>query len=109
MLSDPSLGGGIRLVSDILKDFFQSKQANSKLLFEYAQQLNKGVVFKRLGYLTEKFFPEEKDLIDLCLISISAGYSKLDPSLSAKKLVKKWRLWLPDNWDNNNILLTNEC
>lgn len=101
MLSDPSLGGGIRLVSDMLKRFFQSEQPNPKLLFEYAKQFNKGVVFKRLGYLIEKFFPEQKDLINSCLLSMSAGYSKLDPSLSANKLTTRWRLWLPENWENN--------
>ena len=101
MLSDPSLGGGIRSVADMLKKFFQSEQANSQLIFEYAKQFNKGVVFKRLGYLTEKFFPEQKDLINSCLLSMSAGYSKLDPSLSSKKITTKWRLWLPESWENN--------
>lgn len=102
MLYDPSLGGGIRLVSDMLTCFFQSEQADQKLLLEYAKQFNKGVVFKRLGYLTEKFFPEKKDLIHLCLLSMSAGYSKLDPVLSAKKLTTRWRLWLPENCENND-------
>jgi predicted transcriptional regulator of viral defense system len=100
MLSDPSLGGGMRLVSDMLKNFFQSEQANQKLLLEYAKQFKKGVIFKRLGYLTEKFFPEKKNFINSCLLSMSAGYSKLDPSLSTKKLVTRWRLWLPENWEN---------
>lgn len=102
MLSDPSLGGGIRLVSDMLKKFIQSEKDCTKMLVKYAKQFNKGVVFKRLGYLIEKNFPEEKGLIKSCRLSMSTGYSKLDPSLSAKKLETRWRLWLPGNWEHNN-------
>lgn len=99
MLYDPSLGGGIRSVLDMLKNYFSAKP-NPKLLIEYAKQFNKGVVFKRLGFLCEKFFPNQF-ILKNCQDLITAGYSKLDPALPGKKIITKWRLWLPESWGNS--------
>jgi hypothetical protein len=29
---------------------------------------------------------------------MSTGKAKLDPSLKAKRLSTRWRLWIPENW-----------
>jgi len=55
-------------------------------------------VFKRLGYLAERFAPEETYLIQECQSRMTEGNAKIDAALSADKLVTKWRLWVPDNW-----------
>jgi predicted transcriptional regulator of viral defense system len=65
---------------------------------EYAVRLNNGAVFKRLGYLLERFAPEEANLVNECRSRMSKGNTKIDPALAADKLVTKWRLWVPNNW-----------
>ena len=68
------------------------------LLIEYLQKLKNGAVYKRLGFLTEKYFPEENRLIDECQARLTAGNAKLDFSLNCNKLVTKWKLFVPENW-----------
>ncbi|MFA6409679.1 MAG: type IV toxin-antitoxin system AbiEi family antitoxin, partial [Gammaproteobacteria bacterium] len=98
MLYDPSLGGGIRSVLDVLKSYFEAKP-NPDLIIRYAKRFNKGVVFKRLGFLCEKFFPD-KLILTNCQKLITKGYSRLDPALPGKKIITKWRLRLPEGWKN---------
>jgi hypothetical protein len=33
-----------------------------------------------------------------CRQRMSAGDSRLDPSLAADALVTRWRLWIPNGW-----------
>ena len=98
LLIDPSLGGGLRPVVDVVQNYLKSDYKNIELLLDYSQQISKGVVYKRLGFLMEKLAPDEKSLINACLNSMSKGNSKLDPKLSADNLITKWRLWVPKNW-----------
>ena len=67
-------------------------------LIEYATRLGNGAVFKRLGFLLEKFNPDEGKAIEACKSKLTKGNSKLDPKLAAEKLITRWRLWLPQNW-----------
>jgi len=95
LLVDPSLGGGLRPVSDVLQNYIKSEYMNPELLLDYSQRLGKGVVYKRLGFLMERFAPNEITLINVCLNNMSKGNSKLDPKLTADNLITKWRLWVP--------------
>ncbi|MGH8543198.1 MAG: type IV toxin-antitoxin system AbiEi family antitoxin domain-containing protein [Gammaproteobacteria bacterium] len=100
MLSDPALGGGLRSTVDVLRAYLGSPEfRNLKLLQNYAERLGNGAVFKRLGFLLERYAPTENDAIAFCRARLSQGNAKLDPPIQAKRLASAWRLWLPAGWD----------
>lgn len=100
MLSDPGLGGGLRSTVDVLRAYLDSAEfRNLKLLLNYAEQLGNGAVFKRLGFLLERYAPAEDDAIAFCRARLSQGNAKLDPAIPSKRLASAWRLWLPAGWD----------
>lgn len=97
MLDDPSIGGGIQQVSDCLDAYFKRPDRSDQKLIEYGDQLGNGAVFKRLGFLTER----QRDgdaLAKLCRARLTAGNAKLDPALSCKRLISRWRLLVPLSW-----------
>lgn len=97
-LADPKIGGGIRTTTDMLKEYLQSEHKDLPLMIEYAVQLGNGTVFKRLGFLLEKYAPEETVTIEACRKNLTKGKVKLDSQLNADKLITRWRLWVPANW-----------
>ena len=101
MFSDPQLGGGIRSTVDMFINYLKSENANMDLLLEYAKQLCNGAVYKRLGFLLERFAPDKKSAINICQLSLTEGNTKLDPELDADRLITRWRLWIPESWSNN--------
>ncbi len=99
MLSNPLLGGGLRSSIDMLQNYLSSKEyRNVSQLVTYAETLGIGAVFKRLGFLLERFAPEEQEAIARCAKSLTQGNAKLDPALPGEKLVTAWRVWLPKGW-----------
>jgi predicted transcriptional regulator of viral defense system len=68
-------------------------------MIEYAKRLGNGAVFKRLGFLLERLAPDQTLTIQICRDNLTKGLAKLDPSLNSEKLVTRWRLWVPTNWD----------
>ncbi len=98
ILNDPKLGGGLRSTVDILVNYLKSKNKDITLLMEYASLLGNGAVFKRLGFLLERFASEEEDAIKACKMKLSKGNAKLDPALPCDRLITKWRLWVPKSW-----------
>jgi predicted transcriptional regulator of viral defense system len=100
MFNAPSLGGGLRPSVDALRQYMASKNKNMGLLMDYAVRLGNGAVFKRLGFVLERFFPEEQGSIAVCRARMTKGKVKLDPSLTADKLVTAWQLWVPSTWVN---------
>ena len=98
MLSDPRLGGGLRSTIDIFSNYLSSEKKDLRLLIEYADQLDNGAVFKRLGFLLEKYAENEQDFIGQCRKRLTAGNAKFDPALKAKRLITRWRLWVPERW-----------
>lgn len=98
ILNDPSLGGGIRPVSDALEKYFKSEHSTPKQLIEYAEKLGNKAVFKRLGFLLEYMGIANPDLITACKVNLSKGNAQLDPTLESEHLITRWRLWVPANW-----------
>lgn len=93
VLDDPSIGGGIRTVADVLDDYLSGDHRDDELLVSYADQLGNRTVFKRLGYLLETLEIDAADIIETCLSRRSAGLAKLDPSIrSAGRITKRWGL-----------------
>lgn len=100
LMSDPSLGGGLRSSVDMLQNYLASKEHRDiKLLMSHAEMLGVGAVFKRLGFLLERYAPEEQNAIKQCARSLTQGYTKLDLALPARKFVTAWKLSLPEGWD----------
>lgn len=98
-LVDPKLAGGIRSVTDMLKEYLKSEHKNLKLLIDYANRLNNNAVFKRLGFLLEQYVSEEVNIISECKKHVTISKVKLDPQLDTdNKLITRWRLWIPKNW-----------
>ncbi len=97
-LVDPKLGGGIRMTVDMLKEYLKSEHKNLPLLINYANRLNNSAVFKRLGFLLEKYAADEQVIIDECKKQVTISKTKLDPQLEADKLITRWRLWVPAHW-----------
>lgn len=99
LMSDPSLGGGLRSSVDMLQSYLASKEHRDiKLLMSYAKTLGVGAVFKRLGFMLERYAPEEQEAIKQCARSLTQGYTQLDPAQPARKFVTAWRLSLPEGW-----------
>ena len=97
ILDDPSLGGGIQHVADCLTSYLKRSDRNDAVLIEYAGRLGNGAIFKRLGFLTEKHF-DAAGLTEGCRARLTQGNAKLDPALKCKRLISKWRLWVPSGW-----------
>jgi predicted transcriptional regulator of viral defense system len=97
MLDDPALGGGIQQVSDCLNAYFKRSDCDEERLITYGDQIGNGAAFKRLGFLAER----RKDrgaLVELCRARLTAGNAKLDPALDCKRLISRWRLFIPQSW-----------
>ncbi len=99
LLVNPKLGGGMRTAIDIFNEYLKSEHKNLVLLIDYAKRINNSAVFKRLGFLLEQYAPTEFEAIEACKANISISKTKLDPQLDANKLITRWRLWLPKNWE----------
>ena len=97
MLDDPSCGGGIRHVADCLRAYLRRKDAEPDMLVSFADRLGNGAVFKRLGFLAEPIAPGSP-LLEACRQRLTEGTVKLDPALPSPRLVRKWRLRLPNAW-----------
>lgn len=101
LLNDPALAGGSRPLTDMFCAWLASGQCDLPLLLEYGDKLGNGAVFKRLGFLLERYAPDESVALSGCLERLTAGTAKLDTALPCKKLVTRWRLWIPEAFMKN--------
>ena len=53
IIDDPSIGGGMRHVVDIVQEYFKSQHRNDDEIVKYIDRKNNRTVFKRLGFLIE--------------------------------------------------------
>lgn len=91
LLGDPSLGGGIRHVSEILESYVEAH--DPAFLIETGDRLHNGAAFKRLGYLLEAHELGTADLLDACRERVTTGISALDPTQRrAGARVLRWNL-----------------
>lgn len=93
VLNDPVVGGGIRHVSDIVRNYFNSEYRNDMELLNYTEENNNRTVYKRLGYILEILNIEAPEIIKECHKNISSGYSVLDPAIKTKgSFNRRWNL-----------------
>jgi predicted transcriptional regulator of viral defense system len=94
IMDSPAFGGGGRHCIDVFSNYWRSELYDADLLLQYAERYNKGVIFKRIGFLAEKLkAPVSENWVNRCLAKISQGVSMLDPDGSQNgKINSKWRL-----------------
>jgi len=79
-LDDPSLGGGLRHVTEALVTYAGEHGDSWDRVIEYADRLGNRTVFKRLGYIAEILELGDDELIAACQERVSAGIGRLDPN-----------------------------
>ena len=93
ILDDPSLGGGIRHVVDVIATYFREEHRDDELLASYVDRAGNRVVFKRLGYILEALEVRAPALLQACEAGVSSGVSRLDPGLPNEGPVAwRWNL-----------------
>lgn len=93
VLDDPAVAGGIRHVSDIIRNYFNSEYRNDIGLLNYIKENKNRTAYKRLGYMLEISDINVPDIIKECHRNISSGYSVLDPAIKAKgSFNRRWNL-----------------
>ena len=97
MLDDPALGGGIQHIADCLTVYLAHGERDDETLLAYGDRLGNGAVFKRLGFLAERFSPDDA-LVPACRHRLTKGHAALDPALTCPRLVTRWKLKVPDIW-----------
>ena len=96
VIDDPYLGAGLQHTMDCLMEFKKRGDLQeTRRLIEYAQQLNNGALFKKLGFLAEQL-EFDTSFIEACAARLTTGYAHLDKSARKNKLVTRWRLWVPE-------------
>jgi predicted transcriptional regulator of viral defense system len=95
LLDNPPLGGGMRHVAEVLRNYLEGTSRNDQDLASHALAFGRGAVFKRLGYLLEILGTNAPELADLCSRNVSAGINLLDPGAKPTGvIVSRWGLRL---------------
>lgn len=97
ILDDPAFGGGIRHVADCFAAYLVHDERDDEKLASYATRLGNGAVFKRMGFLAERA-SDTTILTNACRHGMTKGNAKIDPTMPCRRLVTRWRLWVPENW-----------
>ena len=108
MISDPSKtlidflnfseSFSVSSMVDIFKAYVNSEHKNLALLKEYAIATQNKSIFKRLGFLMERFLSSEKVFIDFCQQNISKGYSAMSSLSKCDRIVTKWNIRIPSTF-----------
>jgi predicted transcriptional regulator of viral defense system len=83
LLDDPSMGGGIRHVAEVLEEYLAGPHRDEELLLDYCERFGNRSIYKRLGYLLEALGLDEHLLIERCRERMSSGVVPLDPGIGA--------------------------
>lgn len=101
MLDNPAANGGIAHVYDCLLVYLKRPDRDDAKLIDYANRMNNGAIFKRLGFLIEKS-KDKSGLAEICNKHLTTGYAKLDTTMTCPRLISKWRLWILPEWENHD-------
>jgi predicted transcriptional regulator of viral defense system len=93
ILDDPSIGGGIKHVAEVIQSYFEDERRDDSMLLDYAPRIGNRSIYKRLGFLIEALSIDAEDLVQECLQRQSTGLVLLDPSgRPAGSILKRWNL-----------------
>ena len=96
-------GAGIRHLADIMREYGRSTERDYRKFASVGGEFANGTTWKRLGYLAEVLWPEEKTLAEQARKHLTAGTVKLDPRASRRgTLLRRWGLWI-------NAAISNEA
>jgi predicted transcriptional regulator of viral defense system len=91
ILDDPEIGGGGRHTIEVMKAYWKKKEADPDLLLQYAETLNHGAVFKRLGFVAEKIMHMPNPWLEKLHSRIKTGIINFDPNgPKTGPIVTKW-------------------
>jgi predicted transcriptional regulator of viral defense system len=79
IFKNPEMGAGGRSMIDIFRSYTAKKEASPDLLWQYAQQLSNGAVFKRLGILSEIIWKTSQSETEKIRANCKSGIILLDP------------------------------
>lgn len=94
MILNPQCGAGIQHTIDCFKTYI-SNFHEEKTLLSYAEKIENGTFFKRLGFLSEKLLSPSNPLCLLSQDRITKGYIPIDPHLNCSRLITKWNIFIP--------------
>lgn len=80
ILDAPEMGGGGRHTVDVVRTYWRSDHSNAGALLDYAIRYGRGTVFKRVGYLAERFGSVPDTWLSKCEEHVTNGVSELDPA-----------------------------
>ncbi len=93
LLDDPSVGGGMRHVSEMVSTYFAGDSRDDAKLIDYVPKLGNRTVWKRLGFLVETLEISAPELVSVARKSMSKGLSLLDPAgPKTGRVLKRWNL-----------------
>jgi len=93
ILDAPEMGGGGRHTVDVVSAYWRSEHANADSLLDYAIRYGRGTVFKRMGYLAERFGSAPDTWLSKCEEHVTQGVSELDPAGPKRgTIVSRWNL-----------------
>lgn len=98
IIGNPKCGAGIQHTIDCFKVYCR-EFLNEEQFYNYAQKINNGAFFKRLGYLSEAIFSKDHQFCALATSKLTKGNIPIDATLECPKLVTKWNLFIPRNLD----------
>ena len=94
-LLSPSWVGGIRHLAEIMLAYRKDREFDRDKLIAEVSRFERGSGFKRLGFLAERVWPDEIDVVQCALERRSTGVIKLDPTIATRgRLNKRWGLWI---------------
>jgi predicted transcriptional regulator of viral defense system len=92
-LRDPELMGGIRHLTDVMREYANHPERDFGKLTATARNFASGAAWKRLGYLAEQLWPGQEKLIAEARSRATAGYVRLDPAVKGRgPLMRRWRI-----------------
>ncbi|MBI3615178.1 MAG: type IV toxin-antitoxin system AbiEi family antitoxin domain-containing protein [Candidatus Omnitrophica bacterium] len=93
LLMDPSIGGGMRFIAEIVGNYFGGEHRNDTALLDFVSRLGNRTIYKRLGYLVETLGITSPEILHACHTNLSKGYSLFDPTAKTKgSIVRRWNL-----------------
>ena len=101
ILAQPELGGGIRLVVEMLDTYLHDYEATD--LVNAVTRLNKGTACKRLGYLLEVLNFSDHKTLEYLALKVTKGITLLDPAggdSGERKM--RWNLRINANVERSN-------
>ncbi|MEN8237374.1 MAG: hypothetical protein ABFQ95_07545, partial [Pseudomonadota bacterium] len=102
-IADPDAFAGMDDVLEIFHFYMNSQLKDLGCLTKYIFRFdNYPILFKRFGFLLERFYPKEQDFLNLSKKWMSNEDAGPDNTPPTDKLAQKWRIWLPDNCEQNN-------